>query len=100
MDIHMYEFFEEHNILYKLQFGFRKKMSTGHSLVEITEEIKESIDNGKFGCGIFIDLKKLLIQLIIVYYSPNLNTMVSEDLFWNGLNPILAIEDNMSIIMV
>ena len=24
----------------------------------ITEEIKESIDNGRFGCGIFIDLKK------------------------------------------
>ena len=54
----IYEFFEDHNILYELQFGFRKKMSTAHSLVEITEEIKESIDNGKFGCGIFIDLKK------------------------------------------
>ena len=54
----LYEFFEEHNILYKFQFGFRKKMSTGHSLIEITEEIKESIDNGKYGCGIFIDLKK------------------------------------------
>ena len=54
----LYDFFEEHNILYKFQFGFRKKMSTGHSLVEITEEIKESIDEGKFGCGIFIDLKK------------------------------------------
>ena len=54
----MYEFFEEHDILYKFQFGFRKKMSTAHSLVEITEEIKESIDNGKYGCGIFIDLKK------------------------------------------
>ena len=54
----VYEFLEDHNILYELQFGFRKKMSTGHSLVEITEEIKESIDNGKFGCGIFIDLKK------------------------------------------
>ena len=26
--------------------------------MEITERIKESIDNGKFGCGIFIDLKK------------------------------------------
>ena len=50
----VYEFLEDHNILYELQFGFRKKMSTGHSLVEITEEIKESIDNGKFGCGIFI----------------------------------------------
>ena len=54
----LYEFFEDNNILYEFQFGFRKKMSTAHSLVEITEEIKESIDNGKFGCGIFIDLKK------------------------------------------
>ena len=26
--------------------------------MEITEKIKESIDNGKIGCGIFIDLKK------------------------------------------
>ena len=24
----------------------------------MTETIKKSIDNGKFGCGIFIDLKK------------------------------------------
>ena len=36
----------------------RKGSSTSHSLIEITEKIKESIDNGKFGCGIFIDLKK------------------------------------------
>ena len=26
--------------------------------MEITERIKETIDEGKFGCGIFIDLKK------------------------------------------
>ena len=26
--------------------------------MQITERIKESIDNGKFGCGIFIDLRK------------------------------------------
>ena len=26
--------------------------------MEITEKIKESIDRGKFGCGIFIDLRK------------------------------------------
>ena len=26
--------------------------------IEITEKIKNTIDNGKYGCGIFIDLKK------------------------------------------
>ncbi len=54
----LYTFLEEHDILFKNQFGFRKRSSTGHSLIEISEEIKESIDNGKYGCGIFIDLKK------------------------------------------
>ena len=54
----LYTFLEIHNIIYENQFGFRKKISTGHSLMEITEEIKESIDQGNYGCGIFIDLKK------------------------------------------
>ena len=27
-------------------------------MIEISESIKETIDEGKFGCGIFIDLKK------------------------------------------
>ena len=35
-----------------------KNNSTSHALIEITEKIKESIESGKFGCGIFIDLKK------------------------------------------
>ena len=54
----LYAFLDDHDILYKNQFGFRKKSSTAHSLIEISEQIKESIDNGKYGCGIFIDLKK------------------------------------------
>ena len=54
----LYSFLEDHNILYKKQFGFRKNNSTTFSLIEITEKIKESIDNGKFGCGVFIDLRK------------------------------------------
>ena len=54
----LYEFFESHNILFENQFGFRKNNSTVYALMEITEKIKESVDNGKFGCGIFIDLKK------------------------------------------
>ena len=39
----LYKFLEDHEILFKNQFGFRKKCSTVHSLIEITEKIKESL---------------------------------------------------------
>ena len=52
------EFLQEHNILFQNQFGFRKNNSTTFSLLQITEKIKETIDNKKYGCGIFIDLSK------------------------------------------
>ena len=54
----MYYFLEEHNILHQNQFGLRKNNSTVYALTEITEMIKTTIDSGKFGCGIFVDLKK------------------------------------------
>ena len=53
-----YSFLEKNHLLYKLQFGFRQKHSTNHALVDITETIREALDNGKFACGIFIDLQK------------------------------------------
>ena len=46
------------NILFKNQFGFRKNRSTTFALLQITEKIKETIDRNKYGCGIFIDLRK------------------------------------------
>lgn len=51
-------YLEELIILYPLQFGFRDKCSTTYALVSITESIHQSIDNGEFGFGVFIDLKK------------------------------------------
>ena len=59
-DIHkrLYTFLETNNILFPNQFGFRKNNSTVYALVQITEMIKESIGRGKFGCGIFMDLRK------------------------------------------
>ena len=54
----LYTFLEKNNILFHNQFGFRKNNSTVYALAQITESIKESIDRGKFGCGIFIDLRK------------------------------------------
>ena len=54
----LYHFLEVNNVLYSKQFGFRKNNSTMNALINITEKIKESIDKGKSGCGIFIDLRK------------------------------------------
>ena len=33
-------------------------MLINHALAGLTEAIKKSVDNGKFGCRIFIDLQK------------------------------------------
>ena len=54
----LYNFLVENDVLYKNQFGFRKNNSTTFALLQITEKIKETIDNKKYGCGIFIDLRK------------------------------------------
>ena len=54
----LYTFLESNNILFCNQFGFRKNNSTIYALAQITEIIKVSIDIRKFGCGIFIDLRK------------------------------------------
>ena len=54
------EFLEKNNVLYSLQFGFRSisKHSTSHTLISMTAKIRNTIDNGNYGGGIFIDLKK------------------------------------------
>ena len=51
------QFLEDNDIIYTNQYGFRKHMSTTHALIQITEKIKSSIEAGKVGVGIFIDLK-------------------------------------------
>ena len=47
---HLYSCLEYHSILYPLQFGFRRKHSTNHALLSITESIRYSFDNNEFGC--------------------------------------------------
>ena len=54
----LYKFVEDNNLIYPFQFGFRKKFSTSLALLSLTETIKQEIDSGKYGCGIFIDFQK------------------------------------------
>ena len=49
----LYNFLEINEILQPFQFGFRKKHSTLHTLISMTEHIQNTIDNGNYGCDIF-----------------------------------------------
>ena len=54
----VYQFLTENNIIYDLQFGFRQNFSTGHALINLTENIGQALDEEYIGCGIFVDLQK------------------------------------------
>ena len=54
----LYTSHEVNENLDPLQFGFRKKHSTLHTLISMAGNIKNTVDNGNYGCGIFIDVKK------------------------------------------
>ena len=41
-----------------MQFGFRQKYSTTHALTNLTESIRETLDEDSFDCGIFVDFQK------------------------------------------
>ena len=54
----LYTFLNHNNIIYNLQFGFRRQYSTSHASINITENIKKVLDDGNIGCGDFVDLQK------------------------------------------
>ena len=58
MHIRLFSFLGANKVIYNSQFGFQKGKSTTHSLIEITEKIRDCMENKNHGCGIFIDLSK------------------------------------------
>ena len=53
----LYKFLDDFEIRYPLQFGFRENYSTTHALLCLSESSKQSVDNGRFGCHVFLDLQ-------------------------------------------
>ncbi len=54
----VYSFIEKHEMIYRHQYGFRKKHSTNHALISITEQIRKALDENKFAFGVFVDFQK------------------------------------------
>ena len=54
----LYSFVTCNKIIYPLQFGFQENHSIDHALISMTETVRRSLDNKKYGCGVFIDFQK------------------------------------------
>jgi len=51
-------FIQQHDTLYKFQFGFREKHSANLALIALVDKITSAIDKGDIVIGLFLDLKK------------------------------------------
>ena len=58
MLIQLKQYLEEHNLLYKSQYGFRESHSTEYAPLELIDHITNNLDNGKVPFSIFLDLSK------------------------------------------
>ena len=54
----VYKFLDKKSKIYGMQYGFRPKHSTTHALINITEKIRQALDEHKVACEIFVDLQK------------------------------------------
>lgn len=60
----LFSFLDSQGSFYEHQYGFRSKHSTEHALINLTEQIKESLDtighskNRKYAAGVFVDFQK------------------------------------------
>ena len=54
----VYDYFCDKKLLYKSQYGFRKKHSTELAGLEVNDIIMKNLDNGKLPVSIFLDLSK------------------------------------------
>ena len=57
------------NLIYSLQFGFQQKHSTTHALINLTESIRQTLDEGNFSCGIFDPVDHKILPHKSAYYA-------------------------------
>ena len=85
------KFLTEQKIFYLKEFSFRKKFSTAPAITNLIDSIKNAIDQNKFACGVFIDLKKafdavdheILLKKLWQYgIRKYLGVFIDENLNW------------------
>ena len=93
-------FLNKHMLLFQYQYGFRESHSTTLALIEIIDDIKSKLDNGKYVIGAYLDLKRHLLLYIMIFSVTTLITIVSGDIHWSLSKAIWQTEDNsLTVIM-
>ena len=75
------DFLESNDILYRHQYGFRKRYSTKLSLINLVNTLLKAIDRGEITLGIFIDFKKAFDTIN--------HSILSEKLEYYGIRGIV-----------
>ena len=55
----LYTFLNSNYMIYNLQFEFRQQHPRFNVLINVTENIRKTLDGGNIGCGVFVDLQKV-----------------------------------------
>ena len=56
--VRLEKYFSLHNVITNQQFGFRKGYSTEMVITDLSDTLKQSIDEGYYTCCIFLELSK------------------------------------------
>ena len=72
---------EKYFILSQYQFGFRRGRSTEQAILEITDNLKQAVDNNLLTCGVFLDFAKAFDT---VKHAILLNKLIKE--IWSSGN--------------
>ena len=54
----LYKYLTENNLLRCKQFGFQKRHSPEHAILQLVEQINQSFEKNEFILGVFVDLSK------------------------------------------
>ena len=85
------------NLIFSLQFGFQQTHSTIHALINVTEteSIRQTLNEGSFGCSIFLDLQKTFGTVDHKILRHKLDIMESLMYLMTGLSLTCQIVNNL-----
>ena len=62
----IYAFLEFYNCIYDLQLGFREMDSTKHVVMSMTQQIRDTLDDGNMKLSVFVGFQKHSVLVVVI----------------------------------